>query len=145
MYPILEYSSKYLMLEYFAYFHTYTLYIYPVYVLTIYMYILTGSWHALLTSESMSSSSASSTPCVFVCCVGPVHRCVSVSPMWLSVLWMTKSPSFDAPHILTCRDTCHDRKQFLREPCALLRPCKPLLWIISAGSRQAFRQIKFSD
>ncbi len=31
MYPILEYSSKYLILEYYAYFHTYTFYIYPVF------------------------------------------------------------------------------------------------------------------
>ncbi len=29
MYPILEYSSTYLILEYYAYFHTNTLYIYP--------------------------------------------------------------------------------------------------------------------
>jgi hypothetical protein len=32
MYPILEYSSKYLILEYCTYFHNYTLYIYPVFV-----------------------------------------------------------------------------------------------------------------
>ena len=41
MYPILEYSSKYLILEYYVYFHTYTLYICPVFVESIYMYILT--------------------------------------------------------------------------------------------------------
>ena len=31
MYPTLKYSSTYLILEYYAYFHTYTLYIYPVF------------------------------------------------------------------------------------------------------------------
>ena len=43
MYPILEYSSKYLILEYYVYFHTYTLYIYRVFVQPMYMYILTVS------------------------------------------------------------------------------------------------------
>ena len=32
MYPILEYSSTYLILEYYVYFHTNTLYIYPVFL-----------------------------------------------------------------------------------------------------------------
>ena len=48
MYPILEYSSKYLILEYYAYFHTYTLCIYPVFVQPIYMYILTVSVYTIL-------------------------------------------------------------------------------------------------
>ena len=48
MYPILEYSSKYLILEYYVYFHTYTLYIYPVFVQPIYMYILTVSEYTIL-------------------------------------------------------------------------------------------------
>ena len=48
MYPILEYSSKYLILEYYAYFHTYTLYIYTVFVQSIYMYILTVSVYTIL-------------------------------------------------------------------------------------------------
>ena len=48
MYPILEYSSKHLILENFAYFHTYTLYVYPVFVLPKYMYILTVSVYTIL-------------------------------------------------------------------------------------------------
>ena len=48
MYPILEYSGTYLTLEYYAYFHTYTLYIYPVFVLSVYMYILTVSVYTIL-------------------------------------------------------------------------------------------------
>ncbi len=38
-------------------------------------------------------------------------------------IWLCQSvpvfvvyPPFDAPHMLTCRGTCHDRTQFLREP-----------------------------
>ena len=48
MYPILEYSSTYLILEYYAYFHTNTLYIYPVFLWSIYMYILTVSVYIIL-------------------------------------------------------------------------------------------------
>jgi hypothetical protein len=48
MYPILEYSSTYLILEYYAYFHIYTLYIYPVFVLPIHMYILRVSLYTIL-------------------------------------------------------------------------------------------------
>jgi hypothetical protein len=48
MYPILEYSSTYLILEYYAYFHIYTLCIYPVFVLPIYMHILTVSVYTIL-------------------------------------------------------------------------------------------------
>ena len=48
MYPILEYSSTYLILEYYAYFHTDKLYIYPVFLWSIYMYILTVSVYIIL-------------------------------------------------------------------------------------------------
>ena len=48
MYPILEYSSTTLILEYYAYFHTNTLYIYPVFLWPIYMYILTVSVYTIL-------------------------------------------------------------------------------------------------
>ena len=48
MYPILEYSSKYLILEYYTYFHTNTIYIYPVFLCPIYMYILTVSVYTIL-------------------------------------------------------------------------------------------------
>ncbi len=48
MYPILEYSSKFLILDYYAYIHTYTIYIYPVFVQPIYMYILTVSVYTIL-------------------------------------------------------------------------------------------------
>ena len=48
MYPILEYSSTYLILEYYAYFHTNPLYIYPVFLWPIYMYILTVSVYIIL-------------------------------------------------------------------------------------------------
>ncbi len=48
MYPILEYSSTYLILEYYDYFHTNTLYIYPVFLWSIYMYILTVSVYIIL-------------------------------------------------------------------------------------------------
>ena len=48
MYPILEYSSTYLILEYYAYFYTNTLYIYPVFLCPIYMYILTVSVYTIL-------------------------------------------------------------------------------------------------
>ncbi len=48
MYPILEYSSTYLILEYYPYFHTNTLYIYTVFLWSIYMYILTVSVYTIL-------------------------------------------------------------------------------------------------
>ncbi len=48
MYPILEYSSTYPIPEYYAYFHTNTLYIYPVFLWSIYMYILTVSVYIIL-------------------------------------------------------------------------------------------------
>ena len=48
MYPILEYSSTYLILEYYAYFHANTLYIYPVFLWPIYMYILKVSVYIIL-------------------------------------------------------------------------------------------------
>ena len=48
MYPILKYSNTYLILEYYGYFHTYTLYIYPVFLWPIYMYILTVSVYIIL-------------------------------------------------------------------------------------------------
>ncbi len=49
MYSILVYSSTYLILEYYAYFHTNTLYIYPAFLWPKYMYILTVSVYTILT------------------------------------------------------------------------------------------------
>ncbi len=48
MYPILEYSSTYLIIEYYSYFHTNTLYIYPVFLWPIYINILTVSVYTIL-------------------------------------------------------------------------------------------------
>ncbi len=48
VYPILEYSSTYLILEYYAYFRTNTLYIYPVFLWPTYIYILTVSVYTIL-------------------------------------------------------------------------------------------------
>ncbi len=120
MYPILEYSSKYLILEYYTYFHTYTLYIYPVFVLTIYLYILTVSMYTILIhADNFNTLLIENRTTHSICdgldthcwrqnqchhhlyrqhlarlCVGPVHRCVSASPMRLSDLWMAKCPSW---------------------------------------------------
>jgi hypothetical protein len=120
MYPILEYSRKYLILEYYAYFHTYTLYIYPVFVLSIYMYILIVSVYTiLLHTDSFNTLLIENRTTLSICdgvdthcwcqnqwhhhlhrqhlahlCVGPVHRCVSVSPMWHSTLEISKYPSW---------------------------------------------------
>ncbi len=67
MYPILEYSSKYLILEYFAYFHTYMFYIDPVFVLSIYMYILTVSVYTILIHVDSFNTLLIENRCSFVC------------------------------------------------------------------------------
>ena len=43
--------------------------------------------------------------------------------IWLrqSVPVLVVYPPFDAPHMLACRVTCHDRTQFLREPCQVVK------------------------
>jgi hypothetical protein len=43
--------------------------------------------------------------------------------IWLcqSVSGFVVYPPFDAPHMLPCRGTCHDRTQFLREPCQVVK------------------------
>ena len=43
--------------------------------------------------------------------------------IWLrqSVPALVVYPPFDAPHMLPCRGTCHDRTQFLHEPCQVVK------------------------
>ena len=86
MYPILEYSSKYLILEYYAYFHTYTLYIYPVFVQTMYMYILTVTVYTILLVTVLLTQSVLVFTCsaavrinvITICIVNTLLVCVSV-------------------------------------------------------------------
>ena len=47
---------------------------------------------------------------------------------WPFYIWLYQSvpalvvyPPFDVPNILVCRGTCHDRTQFLREPCQVVK------------------------
>jgi hypothetical protein len=51
--------------------------------------------------------------------------------IWLrqSVPTLDVYPPFDTPHMLACRDTCHDRTQFLHEPCQVIKqtcPCSSM-------------------
>ncbi len=77
MYPILEYSSTYLIYEYYVYFHIKTIYITIIFVVNtwifkyiphtwIYMCILTVSVYTILLVSESVSSSESSTPSSFV-------------------------------------------------------------------------------
>ncbi len=168
MYPILQYSSTYLILEYYVYFHTNTLYIYPVFLCPIYMYILTVSVYTILNLVYSGLFSF-----VFSILQTVVSRlCLPLSVIWdWEVMWQWTVKVLNLydlpqkrhlgcslsqpPECFLARSVSEIalRSRSWSVSCSgavvwnfcMSSSCKPLLCIISGGSRQVFRQIKFSD